>query len=357
MKKVLLLIILAGFGVLGYNIYSWQVRHIPRIAQNTNSTFTVDTKANIVRAQRIGLNWEDKSFEHIKPLRPGYLRAKVNPDNAAEFIAFSKSLNTTPWMVISSDLGNEDYYSLGHFLKDEKFNHIIVEIDNQSPEKVENAFHYLIDGSGNEIHLQKILNAPDISVDQLLTTLETVPSADYVLVQTNDNLKQMADKIRSFGKKLAVADKQANGALLGKQWIQQISMKIQPQVVSIQNPEDSNALALKMINKAILGSAHRIHNYHSNIGGVAFKTTSKWTAAFYNDSDKEEEIEVQFPQDNRLVPHVVLTLTSENGAQIKKTFTSCCKERLVKLTLPAHSFAVLPPQSTLAEANITTEDG
>lgn len=358
MKKLLLLVILAAFGLLAYNFYSWKDK--PEHQDETKiKTFAVDNKPNIIRTHRIGLNWEDKSYEGIKPLHPGYLRSNINPDNAPEFIAFAKTLNTTPWMVISPDLSNEDYYSLGHYLKDEKFNHMIVEIENSSPDHVENAFRYLIDGSGKEINIKKIVNTPGLQVDQLLATLENIPSTDYLLVQMNDNVKQMADKIRNLGKKIAIYDEQATGALLGKRWIEQLSMKIQPQVISIKESNDANALALKMMNRAILGSAHRIHPKYDNpqIIGIAFKSTSKWTAAFFNDSDSSESIEVEFPKDNRLLPHTLLTLTQNSEDKIKRGFTDCCKDRLVKFTIPAHSLVVLPPQNNLTEAGITTQDG
>lgn len=354
MKKLLLLVIIIGLAVLGYNVYSWKEKPITP-QKEVKQTLSVDQKVNLIKSHRIGLNWEDKNYEGLQAYHPGYLRSSINPDHAAEFVAVTKSLNATPWMVISSELNNDDYYSLGHYLKDENLNHVIVEVENTDPEKVENAFRFLTDGAGKEIQVKKVMKTPDLENDQVLMTVENVPSVDYLLVNSNENLKKISHTLRGINKKIAVQEENISGYQLGKLWIEQLSLKVQPQIVSIK--ENNNALALQMMNKAILGSAHKIHTSQNNpnITGIAFKTTSKWTAALFNDSDKDEHIDLQFPNDNRLLPHLLLSLNEE--PKIKKSFTDCCKGRVVSFTIPAHSFVVLPPQNNLTETNMKTEDG
>jgi len=348
MKNFMIAVILLALGLLGYNIYAWDAKSSKKSTREIHS-LTIHQKPHLVKTQRVGMNWDHHSYEVVKTLQPGYLRTVTTPDNALEFITFARKFNSTPWLIIPSDLPNENYYFLGHLLKEEKFNHVVVEMDNHHPELVENAFRYLTDGYGKGVSVKKVLNAPNIQIDQLLSTLENVPSADYILVETNQNLKQLANKIRKLGKNIAVDDKTIAGSLLGKQWIEQLGFKIQPQVVTIKNNEDSAALALKMMNSAIFGAAHKIHqeNKDSKITGIAFKSTSKWSAAIYNDSDAAENVELEFPNDNRLVPHEVLTLSGENDVKIKRGFAECCKNRLVTFQIPAHSFVVLPPQHYL----------
>lgn len=346
MKNLMIAVILVALGLLGYNIYAWDAKPSKKPTKEIHS-LTIDHKPHLVKTQRIGINWENHSYDTVKTLQPGYLRTETTPDNALEFITLTRKFNTTPWLVISSDLSNEAYYSLGQLLKEGKFHHVIVEMDNHKPEQVENAFRHLMDGSGKELIVRKVLNTPGIQPEELISTLESVPSADYILVETNQNLKQLAEKIRNLGKKIAISDETKSGPLLGKQWIEQLGFRMQPQVITIKNEDDSAFLALKMINSAIFGAAHRIHptNKDSKISGFAFKSTSKWAAALYNDSDSPEVVEIEFPNDNRLVPHALMTLSDESNGKIKRGFAECCKNRQVTIQIPAHSFVVLPPQN------------
>lgn len=375
-----------------------------------------------------------------------------------EFLDLCKEIRANPWLIVPTSFTDEEYYRYGQYLAkmapQERFSEVFVEFGNENwnwlfkpqaipfPEShgelAEKAFQKILEGADHKSHIKTVVNGQHVNPELSRKFLINAPNAEYLAVapyffyQVNgginplENLrllfspdqgymKELANLMVKLQKKLAVyeinmhsiqgnasgAERNAfvagaaSGAALAKHLLDNIALKVQPQMVfnflqyeaGVDNGKEPvklwgitrdigetkrfrpTGLAVQMLNKVIHGSAHKILPDSGSkdtepVTALAFRTATKWSAAFVNASPQAKEIELGFPQDNRSVPHKLLTLFSQSWNDTNeekenvtiKSSLPLFEERVIRFTIPPWGFVVLPPQSTIPASSVIPRD-
>lgn len=218
-----------------------------------------------------------------------------------------------------------------------------------------------------------------------------------------EKTKKIAEKVQALNKKLAVYEinfhtTQGNansierngyvagtvsGAALAKNLLANMRSNAQPQMVFSFSQFDTKVsdlneyvplwgitrdvsptkrsrptgLALAMLNEAIGNTAHQViaqgaDAESAKITAVAFSSDKGWSAAIVSSLPTPIEIEIAFPEGARPIPDSMIVLesnslfaTNEESEQVKAVAKPLDSGgRVVRLSIPAWGFVVLPPK-------------
>ncbi len=312
---------------------------------------TVDPNAFLSNARRIGIDLSDQTpdLNILKLSQPAYLRATARYADP-EFLEICKVLHASPWLAVPTTLTKDQYFDYGRYLAQqankERFKEVYIEFDNENQKGLQS----ILEGADNQVNLFSVINDHFLEPEAARMSLQNTPESDFLAVypdtsaKDEPNLKQILKDLSSFGKKLALYESPKSDASdTAEHIIQAMLSKIQPQIIlNIDlSQEDPHFLAVTMLNKAILGSAHQILSTDANhITAIAFNTTTKWAAALVSNSEKPQMITLQFPNDNRQLPSNLLSLEKDGTLS---TTASSIQGRTLSLTIPPHGLIVLPP--------------